>query len=102
MKIGGRFEFDPESGEVQVWFSTGGHRVFDAGADAYDLLKAFRGEVPIRLTGGRATQKDPRTWREQLDGKEADRWLKANAKAAKPVVGQLSDEEFSKLMEGIL
>lgn len=64
-KIGGRFEFDPSTQTLEIWFTSGRH--FILGPEA-DFDKALRGEVPIKLTGGQATAKSKLTWSEQLSG----------------------------------
>ena len=104
MKIGGRFEFDPATGVVDIWFSTGGHRSYDSGTEPTAILKAFRGEIPIRLTGGAAVKNDQRLWREQLSSSAADDFLrekKAAAKASDPDT-VLTDEDFQNLLGEIL
>lgn len=65
-KIAGRFEFDPATQSLEVWFSTGVHYVLGP-AETFD--KALRGEVPVKLTGGQATAKLNLTWSEQLKSK---------------------------------
>ena len=75
-KIGGRFEFDPSTQTLEVWFYSGTHEVLGPEAD---FNKTLRGEVPIKVTGGSVTAKSKLTWSEQLAGKmdaEADRLLK--------------------------
>lgn len=65
-KIGGRFEFDSASGQLEVWFTTGTHCILGP-EQTFD--KVLRGEIPIKETGGQATAKSKLTWHQQLEGK---------------------------------
>lgn len=111
-KIGGRFEYDPESGQLEVWSSTGSHQVFATTVDGDDILRFMRGAVPIAYTGGRATKNSNYTWAEQLAGlspeqvaaweRDSGRTARAPSGAAAKAGLNLNDVEMDDLLKAIL
>lgn len=100
-KLGGRFEFNPSTQTLEVWFNSGAH--FILGPEA-DFDKALRGEVPIKLTGGQATAKSKLTWSQQLAGAveaEATKMIRRYDKRGRLEVS-LKDLDLSSLLADFL